>query len=874
MKRSEWVQLVRQLTAHDGYVARRALREGLAYGLACLGRRWPAAARGALRVHESSREAHRALAEWAEKRGDAATAAPHRERYDQLAHNSLEISVLGALRTTLSRRRSSADPGGPGQDIGSLVAAGRLDEAAERLDSGAATPGARVDGLLALARAAADRGEPERADAWLARALSLDAGRADAWVALGALARAAGRLDEARTALERAARLDPVPAETWCELALACAELDPTRAREAAWEALRRRPELDEPLGVLEGAADTPRPAAGSTLSVEGAPGGLRPGESATLRVQVRGAGPGAALYVIEPFALGVLASPRGRVAIGPGDPSLELTLRAQRPDAANGGRPWRLVLALLDAGRVERLALELAVPDLEPGVVHYLITEDHELYDERESTDAAAAATTLVDKSRLAERIANEEGAVWTHMVDVGSLQLLPWAAERSDGPRWGEVARQAREHLIESVAAGNDLGLHCHGFHDPGTHVFCHDFDPETDRVTTPPGFLERGVPERGFWSRAFPVLGDAASPGTRAWATWRGIGALEALGRLGDPRFRVALFRAGSFDFGDDAGERARSLALLQRLGVLGDSDVPKPRLYHRPMTRSSYPVDLDPRAPVADPARMRTLEIRAEYNLEADFLSDTRVLNGYLDARMASLRDGDTIAPGVHVICSMTHDKFINFRMGRRWDSLEAGYGDWATIRDHLAHAARQHPELRFSRPRDAVLDWYDRYTPALVAWRDEEIVELAPVGARRERFRYALRLLGRDIPVSPERPQRVEVLPPAWLHERILDLWVERGGARVEAWRGDVEPAGLLFDVDSRDDSWELVVEAEPGDGIEALPVEEGLRLHSVHGYRRASVDVPAELAADGVPRRVRGVALEPSRKGYEAILPA
>jgi hypothetical protein len=427
-----------------------------------------------------------------------------------------------------------------------------------------------------------------------------------------------------------------------------------------------------------------------------------------------------------------------------------------------------------------------------------------------------------------------------------------------------------------VEAVAHGNDLGLHVHAFHDPGFRGFAHEFDEAADAVSSGVDLLETPGSRRGYWCRAYPFLGDTDEPDSRAGATWRGIGQVEALGRLGDPRFRVTLFRAGSFDLGEDPAEQGRSLALLARLGLLADSDVPKPRLYHRIPQRSPYPVSDDPRCRIKHPTEMRLLEVPPEFNIESDFLSDLEVLDRYLERRVELLCEPDgEVRPGVHLICAMTHDKFINWRMGRRWDSLDPEYGDWMTIRQHLSHARQRHPALRFSTAREAVLDWYDEYTPELLAWRDEEIVVLNHPDDKTETLRYTLRLLGRGVAVSHARPRRVRVVLPAWPGDRLLEAWVERDGERWPVERPAAGTPCLELEIDDRECAWELVVRVEAGSGICASPrpAEPGiLDLTSNFGYRNASIEVPRELSGDAAPRRVRGVRLERDGRRYTGKL--
>lgn len=890
--RRELGLLLRQLTAHDAFVMRQTVRELTALALARVGRRVPASARAALRLHPGSQEAHDALACHAEARGDAVASARHRVASEKLAHNSLEISVLDALNTTFAWRRTERPRDSGASDLDALVDAGHYQKALALLDSSPSTPGSRLDALLRICEVAQAAGEETLAGDALEEALERDPGRADAWLLAGRRAARSGATENARSALERSLAIDPSNAAGWIALGDLLGSTDPAASRDAFLRALLLQPGDDAALARLEppaetyaGGPDLPAaagglklPAAGSGLKLSAAgerTRRLRKGLSARVEIDAVVEGGVAALWIVEPFGAGLLCEPAGRLALDPGTHRIALEVRAVRPDAVNRDRPWRLHLALCSGERIVRAHLDFEVPDEEPGEIHYVVTEDHELYDEREYTEAEAARTTLVDKSVLAEQLANAEGVSWTHMVDIGSLHLLPWAAARSSGSAWQALSDDAHAHLTDSVAAGNDLGLHCHAFHDPGTAVFCHDFDPDADRVTTPADFLEKTIPERSFWSRAFPYLGDASVEQSRAWATWRAIGTLEALGRLGDPRFRVAMFRAGSFDFGDDPAEKSRSLALLARLGVLSDSDVPKPRLYHRPMKNSVYPVSSDPRTAASSPETIRTLEVRPEYNVEADFLSDLDVLNAYVDHRVAELQRGDEIAPGVHIVCSMTHDKFINMRMGRQWDSLDPDYGDWTTIRGHLAHVASAHSRVRTSRVRDAVLAWWDRYTPRLLAWRDEEIVVIGTDSDEDDLYRYTIRLVGRDIPVSPDRARIVDVLPPAWLHGKIRSAWIERDGSRWPSRPLPVDPAPLEFRVDDRDACWELVVRAERGDGIRGEAEPGGLRLRSRHRYRAASVEIPAGLSAPAAGRRVRGVELLAAHAtaDYEALLP-
>ncbi len=861
----ELALLARQLLAHHAWALRRAMAEAAAWPLVRLSPLSPVAGRIALRLHPGSPAAHEGLARGAERRGDLERAREHRESALHAARNTLETSVLDAVRGVFARRRSgasSADPAAPSSGTPSLDA----DAARAALASGSAATGRRIDALLALSR---DVTDPSERIGMLQQAVDLDAGRADAWRELGRARSASGRDAEAIRSFERALDLDPLDIDAW--LALARSLGATPEAGRALGRALALDPERDDVLRALHACEDrAPDEEARAEVTVEPESVALAVGARTRLRVSVELSTPGT-LYVLPPAEGGLLCLSAERVALDAGAHEVEVEIEGRRPASATRDGAWPLGFAVACGSALHRDRCAVHVDDVEPGRLQYIVTEDHEIYDERERTSAAEARTTLVDKSRLAERLANEAGARWTHVVDVGSLALVEWAADRDPDGDWPDVAAACREHLIDAVETGNDLGLHCHGFHDPESDVFAHGFDHATGEVTTDPELLDRPGRERGFWSRAYPRLGDVDDRGSRAWATWRGIGRLESLGRLADPRFRVALFRAGSFDFGDDAAERSRSLSLLHRLGLLADSNVPKPRLYVRPVSPATYPVEDDPFRPAETPALMRALELRAEYNVESDFLSDRGVLDRYLARRVESCRDDSgAIRPGVHVICSMTHDKFINWRMGRDWDSLDPGYGDWVTIREHLGNAAASHGDLEFVRARDTVLEWYDRCSPRLVAWRDEEFAVVGEASTQEDEFVYSIRLLGRGIPASADRPRRVRVHWPAWCHGRIEDAWIERDGRRWPSRSPQGAPC-LEFDVDSREARFELRVRVSGGGGIRiADSGGEALSVESALPYRRASVELPANLAGGGDAVRIRGVRLVGGDGRYRA----
>ena len=67
-------------------------------------------------------------------------------------------------------------------------------------------------------------------------------------------------------------------------------------------------------------------------------------------------------------------------------------TVRAQRPDEVNLGRPWTLTCRLASGGReIARIQAPIAVADPAPARILYVLTEDCETFDGAESTGATA---------------------------------------------------------------------------------------------------------------------------------------------------------------------------------------------------------------------------------------------------------------------------------------------------------------------------------------------------------------------------------------------------------------------------------------------------------------------------------------------------
>lgn len=755
-----------------------------------------------------------------------------------------------------------------------------------------------------LSEAPADL-EPEALRRWLAQ----DPDDAWAWRVLARRLLTDGHPQvpsEAESAARCALALEPQDAEAWRTLAL-CLDAGPTEQppalrhapillrQNATQDAWRRASALDPrdaeafwrargvPVSEVMDCQDARAPA--SVRPLDGAPVELARGQSAQISFEIETRGPAAVVRwaLAEPYGLGVTATaatPNDPVAAGPHPMGARLVanglLRAERPHHLCGADApgWTLVLHLWIDGTALTLPFEVAVPDEAPGELLWIITEDHELHEHDEAIRAEVVREILVDVSDYAQQLAGERGVPWTHMVEAGSaLALLDWTLAQAQAhdpdpdaaAGWRQVRDDAVAALAEGVAAGHDLGIHLHAFNTPECANFAYAYDPKRHALRCSDKFLLAHGPERGYFAKAFARLGDVDDADGRLGGLVSALERIESVGRLGRPGFQALLFRAGSFEFSDGAGDDVRSLRALRRAGVPADSSWPKPSFYTAGPPENPLRASRDGyQKPAKGMADHGTMEIRSEYNIEGDYLSDAKILHGYLAGRIAHFAPNGRVRPGVHVLCAMTHDKYINGRMGQHARPLQPDNGDWATIRRHLDAIDSMRHVLTPVTAGDAVRRWLDVHTPEPLALRGgEELVPVQP-GDAVETFHILFDLYGRDIPIDAAHPALIGLRVPAALRRRAVRAEVRADGSTLAA--SDDGPAlqrmaPIEFELVFRPKRLELIVQCSRGESLLGCASDRGdsSLVADLH-FRAACVRLP-----DGSVRG--GLRFEPSPDG-------
>jgi tetratricopeptide (TPR) repeat protein len=513
-------------------------------------------------------------------------------------------------------------------------------------------------------------------------------------------------------------------------------------------------------------------------------------------------------LFVLPPAGWGIM--PERRRASFDGTGHATVTLNANRPDRIRNA-PWPVMFVAYRGDRYLLAQCDIRVPDRAPGKFLVTITEDHEIHEERGSMSVSMLRRLLVDKSRFA----SAQGMPWTHMVEAGSsLSLLEWAAATGD-ESWAELYESAKAHLAEEVAAGNDIQVHLHAFNDPAYSHFPYTVEGCDLRPSLK--FLLTSPEARGDWAlacsppkpafsgsarilRASPTPTDPGSARTlraspprldRLQSVARAVSQVESVGRLGDPDYRAVLWRSGLLEFGDSDDDRAWSSVALRRAGLLAASDMGKPGSPLSSNVAPAFPASWAKPFDASSDGQLLQLPIAS--NLEGDYLMGSALLKRRARKIGQRLRDRDgSVKPGVHLFTLLTHDKFINARLGADEFRLDPEYRDWLIIRRHME--AWSGAGASFVTAREGVRAVINDTTWRLAPWLDQETFILRDSGPRNE-VRYRLSTLGDGIVASESFPQQVLTPIPASLRDLVTSIRVVQGGLELEI---DIESGAGAF----------------------------------------------------------------------------
>jgi tetratricopeptide (TPR) repeat protein len=530
----------------------------------------------------------------------------------------------------------------------------------------------------------------------------------------------------------------------------------------------------------------------------------LAKGEKAFLNLEanVLGKGQDFEIDVLDPFGFGVVANFMGKKIIKLNSRAVireTYEIVGMRDSSINLGKPWILnvVLFNINKGIYESQFIRVYVKDNEEGNIFFTVTEDLEETSDfphkfdstplREDLDFKEAKIDLGLKVRLADNILNKYGIKWSHFIDIGSaFQRLRWIANKSSGNQWQRVWKEVLTNYKASLAEGNDIMFHIHSYSMPESTNFRQMYDAETDQLVFLPLYV---YPDghKGAWANHFKDLGNFKLPNSRIGSIYNGIKILEKEFCADEPNYRILVFRAGEYEFGNSKNEMRKSIISLRKNKILASSNAHEGRVgssqfvFSKPIGENIYYTSYD------------DIHIKAKNLLDIGILEIIPIPKLYtmhyvrpVDdpktvevAYKALLDDKNRIKPGIHILMEMYHMFSVN-HMGK-WDSLDLQYSDWKKIDKHMQYISKNCKKIKFVTISDAVLAYYDYYSPDILALRTNE------KKIDNKTYDYDVLLLGNDIKIDKENPHYCSIKPPSYFVGKINNIELIHNKRVLKKW---------------------------------------------------------------------------------------
>jgi hypothetical protein len=331
-----------------------------------------------------------------------------------------------------------------------------------------------------------------------------------------------------------------------------------------------------------------------------------------------------------------------------------------------------------------------------------HIITEDHELTktpgksEDHPWLSIREARVQLVDKGRQVNKIASNCGTPWTHLIDIGSYTVLKAAAEIYPAS-WGDVLSDYESFLTETIASGNDLGVHVH---PDKSWLIMNKIEPDCI-------YLNQSGLGWGNLSR----FNNIGYPSSKVGFVIEGKTLVERFGQLADPSFHVKIFRSGSYSMGSTLFETAESIDALCSVGLNIGSDAleldgvteslgRKENIFYGTANGAIWRSSDDPEFFQILPLRTKLMPVYSVIEAARHYRKN-----------MGFLSKLEQTVMNVDLLVSMDHDIEIgNAKSGGKWDDLNLNSPDWSALSRYL-EAIGKSKTFRCIRFNDLVLHYY-------------------------------------------------------------------------------------------------------------------------------------------------------------------
>jgi tetratricopeptide (TPR) repeat protein len=489
--------------------------------------------------------------------------------------------------------------------------------------------------------------------------------------------------------------------------------------------------------------------------------------------------------------------------------------LKALRSSKTNLDHPWLLNIVLVDMESGKYVSKQLSVTvkrdEKEEGRILFVLTEDHERLGDFPSSDDTPDIpdvdpyeinTDLIQKSLFADKIADEHGIKWSHIIDIGSSFLrLKWIQDQHHGNQWDTVWDNMNAYLKQATAGGHDVQLHIHGYAIPGNKLFRQYFDNDTDRIRFKDNIVRPEIVHdiHGAWSENFIQLGEYDKPDSRVGSIFQGIKILEGELRGANPSYRNLFFRAGEYEFGRGESSVRKSIIALKKNKILCDSDA----IYGSPFRRGfkffnrvgnnvyfSKPdnileravslldiglLEIVPVAQINDRNYVRPVDSGEHIKFNYDFCMS-----------------GGKIRNEIFIIMEMYH--LGNTNWAHQWDKFDVDYEDWGRMNNHFSYIKNNCPKMEYVTISEAIKAYLDCYSPDIIAMRTDE------KKVNEKLYLYIVNFYGKDIEVSSSRPHYVSIKPPSYFLNKSYKIKIElfHNDVLVKSWNSINDYEDLEF----------------------------------------------------------------------------
>ncbi len=513
----------------------------------------------------------------------------------------------------------------------------------------------------------------------------------------------------------------------------------------------------------------------------------LLKGETASVKVFVcpETAADECRLAALEPFGSGLEVQPReiniGRLA-GSQMHEVEFRVKAKRPNEVNLGKAWTLNFALTSNCGWASCSVRYNIRDTESGRAFLILTNDHEprpragdrLDGSKFGIRPAAFERQLVQNLVVADRLAENHGFRWTHLLDAaGAIALPQWASTRDD--LWGEVWNRAKGEYRAAVLRGHDIQAHLHLNAMPESAFFCYGHDPAEKIIFFDQGRRDQLAHREKIksWANVTPHYGKPSNVNSRAGSLARAKQLVGSILETPSEGYHPVLFRAGQWDLGANLVEQEKSIFAIKENRFLADSSVTNrdhygaegPDFGKPPQKCCYFTQSNNPTIPakrLRDAGILEVVPIIQSQGRQP--ISPRSNPKSVVQAFQRLVRKGQ-MKPGRHLFMEIEHLSTIEVLQQAGIEGKETQTGEWKQMDKHLAALRRECSSLEGVGAREAIAAWLDYYSPEIVVRVETPGTETGAGDSGRSNLRFRLRFLGQGILTADKRSYKLLVPIP-------------------------------------------------------------------------------------------------------------